>query len=111
MNRVGYKGYEGRNTVGEVLTPDQFESISKQNVPFRRMTEYLKNRDGSDPEMERIINAAMNVYHKKEPDFTGGAILFYSPEGDEEPPWEMEKLQKLGVPGAENDNFWFYRYK
>ncbi len=124
MNRVGYKEWKDRDTIGKNLTRDQFSSINDpQNQPFNEMTEYLKYRDGSNPRLERLINLAMNVYHRKEPDSTGGAVIFYSPkaqaqknqedaEANPNPPrWNYNELEDLVVPGAEDDDFRFFKYK
>lgn len=126
MNRVGYKDWAKHDTVGKLLTPDQFSSINDpNNQPFQEMTKYLQNRDGSNPRLERLINTAMNVYHGKVPDFTGGAVMFYSPKAQaqlhrerpdlylKEVPvdWDFEQLQKMTVPIEEDDDFLFYKYK
>lgn len=126
MNRVGHPRFKYSDTVENVIkTPGQFTCYEKPNVPFTRMKNYLKNRDGSDRVMENIINTAMNVYHKKEPDNTGGAVLFYSPKAQAEQhernsaeylaprpsDWNWDELYEVDVPGVTGENFRFYKYK
>jgi spore germination cell wall hydrolase CwlJ-like protein len=126
MNRVGYKDWSNRDTVAKNLTSDQFSSIDDpNNQPFQEMQKYLKNRDGSNPRLEKMVNTAMNVYHKKDPDFTGGAVMFYSPKAQAQlhkadpanypkphpVDWNFDELLHLAVPGAEEDDFQFYKYK
>ncbi len=124
MNRVGYKDWAAYDTVGKLLTTDQFSSINDpNNQPFQEMSKYLQSRDGSDPRLERLINTAMNVYHGKVPDFTGGAVMFYSPKAQEQlhqsdpianpnpPAWKFHELQPLVGPINEDDDFLFYKYK
>lgn len=124
MNRFGINEWKEKPTVAGLLTRDQFSCIDDpKSQPFQEMKDYLNRRDFSNPNfepnprLERVIAAAMDVYHGKEPDFTNEAVLYWSPKaqeanGDPDPDWaNSDKLLELTVPGTENEDFRWYKYK
>jgi hypothetical protein len=123
MNRVGKGEWEKQDTVDKVIKNTGFDAYSDQNEPYRTAMSYLDNRDGSNQDIERLIKVALPVYNRETPDITGGAVLYYSPQTqaishvkrpdlyDEIPDWDFNKLEEVKVPGTEQDDFKFFRYK
>jgi len=115
MNRVGKRewGNKGWNTVTDIIKYSGFDAYTKKNDPYRTAVDYLDNRDGSNKKIERLITITTAVYNRETKDITGGAVLYYSPgllpKGPKD--WNFNLLEEVKVPGTENDDFKFYKYK
>lgn len=78
--------------------------------------EYLNNRDYSNEQYERIIEATVPIYLGCEADFTGGAHYVFN-VNTSDGRWMLEQLQKqpnryvaCGLfEGLDNDKFRLYR--
>lgn len=123
MNRVGRGEWKNHDTVSKVIQNTGFDAYSYPNDPYRIATDYLNNRDGSNPDIEKVIKVVLPIYNKQAFDTTKGAVLYYSPRAQRElheqnpniygesPDWNFDELEEVNVPGSEGDDFKFYKYK
>ena len=123
MNRIGVREWKKCNTPVEVIKSSGFDAYKNKNDPYKEAENYLINRDYSNSLVERMIHCVIPVYRGETVDTTDGCTLYYSPKTQAAlakkypskykpiPNWDFSNLEEVQVPGTENDDFKFYRYK
>ena len=123
MNRVQSKRFK-YNSASDVIKYSGFDAYGSSL--YNDALTYLNNRDGGidrNDLIEHIIEVVMPVYIGVTEDITEGVVLFYSTETQkaahkknpqkykEVPDWNWNELEEVIIPGSENDDFRFFRYK
>lgn len=124
MNRVGSREWKKYDSITKVIKNSGFDAYTTKNAPHQTAINYFSNRNFSNNSIEKLIDIAASVYYGIAKDNTGGAVLYYSPKAQEAlhkkfpniyrsavPSWVNSKVEEVKVPGTENDDFKFYRYK
>lgn len=121
MNRIGFREWRNYKTAEEIIKNTGFDAYSMRSLNYRKAEEYLKNRNGLDEEIEKIIHNVIPIIRGQEKDFTKRCVLFYSPMRYRlqclkrkqiwkmKPNWNFSILQKAKLKGCRGD-FAFYRY-
>lgn len=121
MNRIAFREWKKYKTAEEIVKYTRFDAYDMKASNYRKAEEYLKNRNGLEEEIERIIRNAIPVIRGQEDDFTEGCVMFYSPMRyrydclkrgkirNLRPDWNFDILQKAKLKGCRGD-FAFFRY-
>lgn len=129
MNRVGVREWKKRKTPHDVIANTGFDAFTQKNQPYRKAYEYFDNikmlrTQKTNLHLKHLAEAALPIYQGKEKPFPR-IILYYSPKAQHVlhqknpklytrpvPKWALSPLVELvKVPGCEEDDFAFYRYK
>ena len=123
MNRSMDQHWSKYTTITEIINKSGFDAHTHQNDMYKIAEAYLENRDYSNAQIEKMINAVIPIYRGQTADISNGATLYYSPNAQKElhdkypdkyrekPNWDFSQLEETKIKGTENDDFLFYRYK
>jgi len=106
-------------SVLDIIQHTQFDAYTKKNAPYKQAYDYLTGANRHAPDGQRIEavrHAVEPIYFDDERDTANGAVLYYSPRAQEalyqrRPKWDFALLEEVSIPGAEKDDFKFFRYK
>ena len=114
MNRIGQREWARYTSAADICACTGFGGY--KSYLFHACMDYLNHRDGSNEEIELLIEQVLPVYEGKVSDITGGAQLFYTPaampKGVKGPRWDSSKLKEVLISGV--DPYYegrFFRYK
>lgn len=119
MNRVGFREWRKYKSAEEIIKNTGFDAYGMEL--YNKAEEYLRNRNGLEDEIERVIRNVIPVIRGQEKDFTEGCVLFYSPMRyridrikrgqicNMRPDWNFNVLEKAEMKGCHGD-FVFFRY-
>lgn len=123
INRVGHREWKKYTALIDIVTNTGFDAFTHQNKPFVEAWHYY---GGSRPipnmrleDLEEDIYPLTAGLRSPVPDI----ILYYSPKAQaqlhaslpktfpEKPHWTFDLLEEVQVPGTENDDFRWFKYK
>lgn len=129
MNRVNNKTYSSwasYNTAQEIIENTGFDAYSQKTGNYQDAMSYLNgtyyNKILSEY-VDKLIEICMPVYWGEVDDITNGAVFYYSPKKQAElhkiypqiypeiPSFMDEPLEEVKIPGTENDDLRFYKFK
>lgn len=120
MNRVGFREWRKYKSAEEIIKNTGFDAYGMEL--YNKAEEYLRNRNGLEDEIERVIRNVIPVIRGQEKDFTGKCVMFYSPARqvinslkrgrihDLRPDWNFDILERARLKGCRGD-YAFFRYK
>lgn len=126
MNRVGNPHWPSQDTVQKVIQNTGFDAYKNETPGFVEAKEYLNGTNNNEilkRNVDELIKRCMPIYWRQVNDITNGAVYYYSPKLQEEnhkinpelypsiPSFLTDELVKVKVPGTENDDIVFYKYK
>lgn len=125
MNRKGRREWKHFETLTDVITKSGFDAYKQKNFPFTKAFKYFAE-GGSvpvQPALERFKNNILYLIEGHEQPIPG-IVLYYSPLAQTAlhqkdpvhythivPSWNFSQLVEVKVPGCEQDDFKFFKYK
>lgn len=119
MNRIKQgREWKKYKTPVEIIRNTGFDAYTQKNQPYTTAYNYLQNGtetpQGSKIDLLKIT--VKSIYDGTAADNTQDSVLYYSPKAQEKlykkrPSWNFTLLEEVKVPGAEQDDFKFFRYK
>jgi hypothetical protein len=124
LNRVGRREWSRWKTPLQVIAMSGFDAFEHENAPYVQALQMLrKYPDGGMGALLRLVAAVMPLYQGLEAPIPG-IVLYYSPKAlralheknpkvwrSPVPGWRFEQLEPVDVPGAERDDFMWFKYR
>jgi len=129
MNRVGVREWKKHKTPFAVLANTGFDAFTQRNAPYKKAVDYFRALSAGTVQktnlhLKFLAEAVLPIYKGEEKPFPE-IILYFSPHAQRilhaknpklytrpVPKWALSPLVELvNVPGCEEDDFAFYRYK
>lgn len=124
LNRVGHREWKKYQTPLAIIANTGFDAFRQENIPYRNAYRVLGNPPtipATSPLLR--LQAAVEPLYRGEVPSMAGIVLYYSPRAQAAlhlakpelyhsiPKWNFDEIEAVAVPGAESDDFRFYKYK
>jgi hypothetical protein len=123
LNRVGRREWAKWKTPLQIIAMTGFDAFEHENAPYVQALELLRKHPEGFGAVARLVEAVIPIYRGEAPP-TPDIVLYYSPKALKAlhaknpkvwrsgvPPWRFEQFEPVDVPGAERDDFLWFRYR
>lgn len=125
LNRVnsGEWAARGLDTILKVIEKSGFDAFTQPNAPYREAFRILIDHPEGNGNVTRLVQVVRPLFLGHE-ETIPGIVLYYSPKAQKllhqknpdiwrstRPKWNFALLEQVAVPGAEDDDLAFFKYK
>lgn len=123
LNRVGKREWKRLDSVLKVIVRSGFDAFKFRNSPYLEAFRHFGlGHPPRHARLEALYNTVYPLYMRTEaaiPDI----VLYYSPRAQAQlhksnprlyppaPRWDFKRLDQVAIPGTEQDDILFFRYK